>query len=647
MSAQALEHPDGYAFTCEAWERAWRPRRPLSAEEWAARYRRLSSKTSAEPGPWNPERNPLLNEPMAFLSTHSAPLFVIMKAAQVGGSEIALNLIGCMIHQEGESILILLPTAADARRYVRTRLDVMLSETPELRALIPSGRRSDSGNTLQEKHGPGFVLFVGSAGIPTDISGISVPNIVFDELDRMPLALEDEGDPVELAKRRATTFMRRKVLEISTPTTDVVSRIYADWVLSSQRRYHVPCPHCGRMQVLVWENVKYPEGRPREAQYMCGECAALIPEQHKTDMLAAGEWRATYPEREHECVGWHLSGLTSPVGLGFTWGQHAVMYERARGNPDKLQAFYNTNLGEVFKSERQALEWETLYQRREPYKLRTIPKGVLLLTAGADIQHDRIEVQMLGWAREERTTVIDYQVLYGDPTRSEVWDALDKYLAAELLNEYGVRMRISGAAIDSGNWQHEVTNFTRMRNTRNIFACKGSSIASRQPIGKPSLVDVNYRGQSYKHGAEQYQIGVSVLKTLLYRRLKADAEVLPADRHVRFSEELNEEYFRQLAAETWDAKAGWRKLADRNEALDTFILARAAAMHHKVQIHRMRELDWQRLESMYEPNAAPDGAQIPQQVIGRDPIPTRGGGFIPTTAAVRNEPMRKLWEDDE
>ncbi len=302
-----------------------------------------------------------------------------------------------------------------------------------------------------------------------------------------------------------------------------------------------------------------------------------------------------------------------------------------------MQVFFNTRLGEVVKSDRIRLEWEGVQKRAEPYQLRTIPKGVLVLTAGADVQQDRIEVQIIGHGRFEHTVVIDHAVLYGDPTRADAkadgvpsaWQKLDEYIAAEMLNCCNVPMRPVCTLVDSGNWQHEVTNFTRTRRNKGIYASKGSSIPTRQPIGRPTLVDVNYRGMSYKRGAEQYQIGVAELKRVLYKRLEADGECLPSDRLVRFSSDLPPEYFRQLVSEVYDPKEGWVKLYDRNEVLDTIVLALAAAMHHTVQVHRLRELDWQRLEQMFEPTVPRSAPEVAQQQAA--PMAS-SRGFLPTAA---------------
>ena len=632
-----FDGPDGYAIALRSFAAGIRPRRTLGINAWAIKYRRLTAKGgAAEPGPWRSDRIPQLVGVMAALDDeHPAPLVVFVGALQIAKSEVGLNWLFRCIHQAPTGALAVFPNEKAAKKWVRTRLNSGIAETPVIRALVPLGRKIDSGNTLTEKHYPGGVLFTGSAGIPQDLASISVPKVLIEEADRWPAVLEGEGDPVDLAIGRTAAFPgRTKIFANSTPTTEEESRIWRMWRGSTMERYFVPCPHCHAMQVLSFDNLKWPDGKPAQAVYLCEECAAPIEERHKPMMLSHGEWRAERPELEEIAKGFHLNGLYTPIGLGRSWVDHARAWDQARGDPAKEQVFYNTRRGEVVKSTRIKLDWEAVAGRREPYRLRTIPRDVLLLTAGADIQGDRIEAGIVGWGRGEKAVVIDHTSFAGDPTRPEVWQALDDYLAGELLNSCGVKMRITAAAIDSGNWQHEVINFTRTRKGRNIFATKGSSIRTRQPIGRPTLVDVNYRGHQQKRGAEQYQIGVTVMKTTLYARLGADAEALPTDRHIRFSEELPDEYFRQLCAERFDPEHGWQKHYDRNEALDIMVLATAAAMHQSTQIHRLRELDWQRLEALYQPAA---GVVTSAPTVSTPILPQLAGGrFMPTAAMVRN-----------
>lgn len=619
--------------------RALRIPERLPVSQWAAKYRRLSAKSSAIPGPWLPERIPFLNAIMDALGPeHPAKQVTFAKASQVGGSECALNWLGSIIHQSPGPVLVLLPTEKLGLRWIRGRLRPMVLECGPLSRLLPLGRHSRSSNTLTELHFAGGVLYLGSANVPADLSSVPIAYLVLDEVDRMMRALVGEGAVTEIAKRRVATFQgRSKVFEISSPT-DETSQIDADYRVSSRGRYWVPCPECGEAQPLVWDRVQFPEGKPQLARYACAECAALIDEQAKGEMLARGEWRHEAPELVDEHIGFHVSGLYTPRGLGDSWADHAFAWEAARGQSTKLQVFYNTRLGLVWVGEKRRIEWEELKRRAEPYRLRELAPGIFLLTAGVDVQKDRLEVQVVGWGRGEQATVVDYHVLTGDTTRPEVWQQLDEYLERPLASAGGVPMRVVVTMVDAGYNTDHVYAFTRPRRTRGIFASKGSQIATKAPIGRPSYPDMRKRGRKVERdvrGVELYVLGVSALKTWLFEQLGADvgrdgALVTPAARHFRFAEALGDEYFRQVTSETFDPKRGWATTQhERNEALDTIILARAAAMHPLAGVHKFNEADWSRLEHLYEPKG--DAKAAPKQGGGAPPT-LPGGGFLPSPA---------------
>ncbi len=627
---------DGYRAGVEAFIRAWEPRERLTICQWAERHRVLSGKTSSTPGRWRNDRFPYQVGIMEALEwTHPSPIVVVVKSAQSAISDCVLNWLGRGVHTDPAPFLALWPSDDTAATWSRSRVTGLIEGIPELAKVMLDKKKA--GNTVLEKHFPGSILYIGSAAKANDVAQISVPNLILDDADRMPKAIKDEGDPFELALDRSATFPRRKAAVISTPKNIESSRVWPLWQKSTMNRFFVPCPHCGHMQHLRWEQLKWSPGKPKGAQYLCEECAALIDERHKTDMLAAGEWRPEHPERIDEICGFHISGLYAPLGLGFPWSNHAAAWERVQGSPDALQAFFNTRLGLAHKGERKRVEWAEVKRRAEPYPLREIPRGMLVLTSGTDVQLDRVETQVLGWGRDDRVTVIDYAVHRGDPTRPEVWKELDDYLAGEWINSHGVAMRLSCSLIDAGYLGEHVLNFTRSRKARGIYACRGSTNPSRQPIGKPAFPDL--KGRRFKtdqRGAERYELGVSLLKHWLYEELRADEgteqKPVPAvDRHLRFSTALGDDYFKQLVAETYDPKQGWIEHANyhRNEALDTFVYARAAAMHHHVRIDRMRATDWQRLEELYQPAVAPKVAAPAE--LGKTAIP-RLGGFLPSSA---------------
>jgi phage terminase large subunit GpA-like protein len=222
--------------------------------------------------------------------------------------------------------------------------------------------------------------------------------VFLDEVDAYEGDVDGEGDPVALAIARTRTFGHRaKVFLVSTPTIKGLSRIEREFEASDQRRFFVPCPHCSVLQWLKFERLKWTSGEPASATYHCEGCDQSVAEHHKTAMLSAGEWRTTATPADPHCVGFHISGLYSPVGwLG--WADIAREWEAAQGDDAALKAAKNTLLGETWQERGEAPDWQRLYERREDFAPRVAQCG-LILTAGADVQHDRIEVDIWAWGR--------------------------------------------------------------------------------------------------------------------------------------------------------------------------------------------------------------------------------------------------------
>lgn len=583
----------------------------VTVSQWADANRVLATKSASEAGPWRTDRVPFLREIMDCLSDHHpAREVVFMKSTQVAGTEAGLNWVGYTIDRAPGPMLAVLPTVDVGDRWSKQRLASMITECSSLSRKIAPARSRDSGNTTSVKEFEGGILLIAGANSAASLSSMPIKKLLLDEVDRYPIEVEDEGDPVDLAEARTSTFPRRKIFKVSSPTIESISRINKDWKRSDQRRYFVPCPDCGEKQSLVWENLHWSQGKPEEARYACAHCGVLVDEHHKTWMLDernGAEWRPTFPERTAFGVyGYHINALYTPLGLGRRWGEHAKRYEEVRRDPIRLKVFVNTVKGETFEDPNEKLDWEDLLARSrgDVYRSREIPRGYFILTAGVDVQKDRLELQVWAWGPEERGAVIDYQVIDGDPTKPAVWSALDEYLAQPFRNSFGVDMKIRSTAVDCGYLTDDVLNYTRTREGRGIFAARGHGDPGRPIIGRPSKVDFKRNGVTFKHGGRMWMLGVNGAKHRLFARLSGDGkQSIASDRMVRFSMDLAEDYFMQLASEVYDPNARrWVKLANRrNEALDTAVYAMGAAMHPRLRLHLMRQPDWDRWAAIIEP----------------------------------------------
>ena len=444
----------------EAFDQGLRPDPRLTVSEWADRHRRLSPRASSEPGPWRTSRTPYLQEIMDCLSG-SSPVerVVVMKGAQVGATEAGNNWIGYVVHHAPGPMLAVLPTVEMAKRNSRQRIDPLIEESPALRERVAPSRSRDSGNTVLAKEFMGGVLVMTGANSAVGLRSMPVRYLFLDEVDGYPGDVDGEGDPVALAEARTRTFARRKILLVSTPTIAGLSRIEREYELSDQRRYFVPCPHCGTMQWLQFERLRWTKGDPEGAVYICGGCESPIPEHHKTRMLAGGEWRAT-AEAADGTAGFHLSSLYSPLGWR-SWAEIARAWETAQGSDAALKSFRNTELGLTWTERGEAPDWQRLYERRDEYRIGTAPAGVLFLTAGADVQKDRVEVSVWGWGRGLTSWLIEHVVIDGGPEDEAAWAALGDLLGRTWPHVSGLRLGLAKLAIDTGYEAPAVYAWTR------------------------------------------------------------------------------------------------------------------------------------------------------------------------------------------
>jgi len=584
-----------------AWAAGFAPPPRIGVREWADTHRRLPTKGAGEPGPWRTTRVPYSGEIMDCLSpSHPCKRVVFMKSVQSAGTEMGNNWVGWFIDTQKAPMMIVQPTLDMAERWSKQRLAAMIEDCPTLRVRIAPSRARDSGNTTLVKEWAGGVMVISGANSGASLRSMPARYLFLDEVDAYPRELEGEGDPVRLAEARTTTFPRRKVFLVSTPTIASLSRINKEWEASDQRRYLVPCPECGHEQPLVWDNLRWPDGKPAEAVYHCAACGIGIAEHHKTDMLAAGRWQAMHLDRD--VPGFHINGLYTPIGLGLTWGELAAEWDEAKKDPARQKTFINLRLGEVVADPEEKLDPDDLASRAGNHKQRDIPPGCLALTVGVDVQKDRFAIIVIGHGRGGAMWVIDWTELPADPTTDDGWQALDRWLAVPFTNSRGLPMKPLMTAIDSGYLTDNVLAWTRERLRRGVIAVKGASTHGKPIINRPSKLDVTIRGRTLKHGAEGWLVGGDTAKSYLFARLAADGKRAAHDRTVGFAAGLDASFYQQLTAEVWDPnKRRWIKLRPRNEALDTWVYALAAAHHPAVRLHLWKEPQWARLEAALEP----------------------------------------------
>ena len=436
---------------------------------------------------------------------------------------------------------------------------------------VREARSRDSGNTMTSKEFPGGIVILTGANSAAGLKSMPIRYLFCDEVDEYPGDVEGQGDPVVLAEKRTTNFARRKVFLVSTPTIKGLSRIEKEYLASDQRRYFVPCPHCGNLDWIRWENIRWNEGDPKTAALACVACGSLIEEHHKNKLLARGEWRAT-ASGDGRTVGFHVSSLYSPLGWK-SWAGCVEEFLRAKDDPLRLKAWVNTILGETWEERGDSVEPEGLLARAERYPAE-VPTGVGALVASVDVQGDRLECAVKGYGVGEESWLIAFSQFHGDPGREQVWLELDKFLRQEFTHESGQKVPISCVAVDSGGHHSEqVYRFCRARLERRVFAVRGGNERGKPVVSRPT--DHN------RYRAKLFTLCVDTAKEIVFSRFRIGS---PGPGYCHVPEWVDAEYVAQLTAEKalrrWVKNRGtvreWIKTRERNEALDLEVYCLAA-----------------------------------------------------------------------
>ncbi len=628
------------------WTEGLGPDPDLSVSAWSDRYRILSPRGANEAGPWRTSRTPYLQELLDALSPrHPAQRVVFMKGSQLGASESGCNWIGYVIHHAPGPMLAVQPTLELAKRFSQQRIDPLIAESPVLRQKVAPARSRDAGNTQLSKEFPGGILVMTGANSAVGLRSMPVRYLFLDEVDAYPPSADEEGDPVALAEARTRTFSwRRKVFLASTPTIKGLSRIEREYEASDQRRFFVPCPRCGHEQSLVFERLRWQKGQPETAAYVCAGCEQPIAEHHKTQMLGRGEWRTTAASADPLTIGFHLSSLYSPIGW-LSWERIARDWQAAQGSEEAKRSFVNTVLGETWIESGEAPDWQRLYERREDWPIGTVPAGGLFLTAGADVQKDRIEVSVWAWGRGLESWLVEHVVLDGGPGEAAGWRGLTALLGQTWPHASGARLGLARLAIDSGYDAAAVYAWARHQGFAQVLPVKGVEGFNRAaPVAGPTYVDVTDRGSRIRRGARLWTVAVATFKAETYRFLRLDR---PTDEEraggapapagsVHLPRGGDAEWIRQLVAEqlvTVKTRRGfsrpeWQKLRERNEALDCRVYARAAAWIAGAD--RWTEAKWRDLEAQL----------VPAETGGDAPAPPAVPGTAASAGRLRTVPRR-------
>jgi phage terminase large subunit GpA-like protein len=556
-----------------------KPPPEMTLSQWADAYRVLSAESSAEPGRWHTDKAPYQREIMDAIGDARTRRVVIMCAAQLGKTELLLNILAYFMAYNPAPILVMQPTLDMGQTFSKDRLAPMIRDTPALRGLVDVKSRY-SGNTIMKKNFPGGHVTIVGANSAAGLASRPIKVLLADEVDRYPESAGSEGDPLSLAQKRQTTFWDKKTVMVSTPVLKGYSRIETEFNQSTREEWNVPCPICGHLQPLAWANVVFDSSDPTiDPTYRCERCGKESGEYAWKAQGINGKFVAENPDAETR--GFHLNTLASTFcGWKEIVQKFLVAKEQMdQGNPEGMKVWVNTELGETWEERGDTVEDVELFNRREIYDAE-VPDGVIALTAGVDVQDDRFEVEVVGWGIGKENWGIRYQKIYGDLLKEQVWQDLDNFLLTGFQKKDGTTLHILSTCIDSGgHFTDAVYRFTKDRIDRRVWAVKGKGGQDVPFIRNPST---NNRTKT-----PLFILGVDAGKALLYQRLRHSTKG-PNYCHFPENEEAGYDaaYFKGLTSEkmvvrfkkgrsviVWELKDSSFK---RNEPLDLRNYAMAA-----------------------------------------------------------------------
>lgn len=569
--------------------RSLRPPPDLTVKEWADEYRIIPAGFT-EPGRWRTDRAPYQAEIMDCITDPAVSEIWVRKSSQVGWTEIVNNAVGYYACQNPMPIMVMQPTLDMAETWSKNRLRPMIESTPVCLQTFGNPKTRIAGNTLLYKEFPGGYIWICGANSAASLASNPIPVVVCDEVDRYPASAGDEGDPISIAQARSITFWNRRFIAGSTPTITGVSRIDKGYESGDQREYFILCKQCGEPHILDWEQLDFSRrGMIKEPVHVCPHCGYTMLNHEKHERLKKDNGAKWVAGKEFKGIAsFQINALYSP------WATFADMVsaflKAKKGGPEMLKTWKNTWRGMSYEERGESIDVKDLTTRERFNEVAetgetVIPADVLVLTAGIDVQDDRVECEIVGWGDGEESWSITYEILHGSPLNPILHAKLDELLNTSWKCEDGRILKIPITGIDSGDgdWTKYIYEFcqTRMKRSagspvfnRGILPFKGANLFSHPIIKEPSF-SKKARGK-----ITPWMIGSSQAKLVVMERLRITE---PGPGFCHFPSHYEQKYFEGLTAEKlmtvyskgFPVKV-WHKIRHYNEPLDCRVYNLAA-----------------------------------------------------------------------
>ena len=601
--------------------------------DWAAEHFKLAGESSHQKGGWVAWffQVGILD----FMSDDRIEELDVMKSKRVGYTKMITAFVAYNIAHRRRKQALWQPTDDDRDSYVKSEIDPILDPVdgvPAVRAARKQGRGVE--DTIKLKKFRESVLHLLGGKAKRAYRRITVAIAILDEWSAFDQLIEKSGDPGGLAKGRLEGAPYPKFVGGSTP--GVKGLCHVERAVDNAEgyvRFHIDCPHCGVEHPLMWGGkdklygFKWERGQPESVRHVCPHCHKSIRQNDylPSDLPLSGTWvcgktgkrygpdriwrdSAGMPTRPPKSLGLHIWAAYSPQR---TWESIVKEFEEAlgplaSGDTGPMQLFVNETLGETWEISGERTDEHALQARAEPYALRTVPVGGLVLTAGVDVQRDRWEIDVWAWGRGLESWIVDHHVIHGNPASEDDWLPVTEYLNRRYAQAWhGASMGLSAISIDSSDQTQAVYNWVRknQHHLPKLRAVKGRGEENIHVLGPSSPQEVRFNGKKIPNGIKLWNVGVDTAKDLLLGQLAIEKA---GPGYVHFSQELPREWYEQLTAEQRIlAKVNgkeayrWVKRRPRNEVLDNRNYALHAAFG--LGLHNHSDKRWSELEAAVQP----------------------------------------------
>lgn len=609
---------------------------PQTLSEWAAEHFLLAGESSHQKGGW--VAWPFQIGILDFMSDDRIEELAVKKSKRVGYSKMITAFICYNIAHRRRKQALWQPTDDDRDSFVKSEIEPLLDPVNGVPSVLAARKRGGRiEETIKYKPFRDSVLHLLGGKAARAYRRITVAVAILDEwtaFDQTIGASKDKtaGSPGSLAKGRLEGAPYPKFVGGSTPGIKGlchVSRACED--SEDEVEYFIECPRCGVEHTLTWggpsvlHGFKWERGKPETVRHVCPHCRESITQ---ADYMPGGWplvgawvcrrsgkrfgadrlWRDARGEpcRPPRTLGVHIWAAYSPQR---PWSTIADEFEKAdralkEGDAGPMTSFTNETLGEAWELKGEAADEHALQARAEPYKLKTVPVGALMLTASVDVQHTWWDISVWAWGRGLESWVVDHHIIEGNPANESDWEPVTAYLQSRFKQLWnGSSMGITATNVDSSDQTQAVYNWvTKAQNViPNLRAIKGRPGIAL--VGPVTLQEVNYRGRKIARGVKLWSLGVDNAKDLLLGQLAIKE---PGPGYLHFSHELPREWYEQLTAEHRVLQRingkdvfRWMKRRQRNEILDCRNYALHAAMAQG--LHKWSDAKWQLLEQAVQP----------------------------------------------